>query len=228
MHRCDNGSIRTALKGRGCGDNARNTRNRGCQHGHMGRCYHREFSCRYIAANRLNRDILVPKNDPRHGFDFNILHRRTLNFSKFPDLILGKPDIVHVACRNLRHQFINLILCQAKAGWREIIEFFGQVTHRAITACLNIGKCRFNHRTHFCIIFSSLCLRLAIFQISNGHLTLRNYVASGRGAMRSPRSKASQPSPLKTSTPSCAMTCGKSTITQLSTILPSTTFQKSI
>ncbi len=43
-----------------------------------------------------------------------------------------------------------------------------------------------------------------------------------------PLSYLSQPSPWKGSVPSCWRTWGKSTLTQLSTILPSTTFQKSI
>ena len=65
-------------------------------------------------------------------------------------------------------------------------------------------------------------------RVDHGRRGLAHGARPGRGGARSPRSKASQPSPWNGSTPSCCITCGKSTDTQLSTILPSCTFQKSM
>lgn len=56
-----------------------------------------------------------------------------------------------------------------------------------------------------------------------------NYLScDGPGATALPSSYFSQPSPLKGSTPNGRRTCGKSTMTQLSIMRPSRTFQQSM
>ena len=80
----------------------------------MGRSNHRKFAARYIAADRLHRDILMAKNDTRQGFHLNIRHACALRLCKAAYLSLREFDIFHIARRNLVHSGLDLAIRQAK------------------------------------------------------------------------------------------------------------------
>ena len=94
----------------------------------------------------------MPQNHARPGFHFHILHGIALDFGEFPHLFLCKADIIHIPRRYFCYQRINLILREAIAWRREIIEFFSQLTNRLITTRLNICQCSFNNRADLGII----------------------------------------------------------------------------
>ena len=182
MHRCHNSGVRASLIGRGRCHDTRDTGNRGSQHRHMRRGHHWKFASRYIAANRLHRDVFMAKNDARHRLNLNILHRGALDFREFANLRLRKANILHIACRHLGNQGIDLLLRKAITFRCVIVEFLGKVTDSCIAPCFDAGKGVLDNRTNLGVIFRAFDLRFATFQIANSHSMPPDYVPSGRGA----------------------------------------------
>ena len=56
----------------------------------------------------------MAKDDTWHGFNFNVCHGRTLGFSKLPDLILCKADIIKITRADLSNQRLYFIIGQFK------------------------------------------------------------------------------------------------------------------
>ena len=173
MHRGNDRRVRTAFERRCRGDDTRHARDRSRQHRHMRRSHHRELAGRHIATDGLHRDILVAQNHAGKRLDLDILHRGALDFGEFADLILRKADIVHVALRNFGDQLVDLPLAQPVARRREIVELLGKLAHRGVAPCLDVGKRRFYNGTDLGIVLGTFHLRLAAFQISNGHQSLQ-------------------------------------------------------
>ena len=51
----------------------------------------------HVAADRVDRDVLVAEDDARQGFDLEILQRRLLVLGEFADLLLREADVVEIA-----------------------------------------------------------------------------------------------------------------------------------
>jgi len=58
----------------------------------------------------LNRDILVPQNNPRKRLYFDVGHGSALRAGKIHDLLLRKLNVLQFPCTELTDQVINLLL----------------------------------------------------------------------------------------------------------------------
>ena len=66
----------------------------------------------------------MPQNNTRHSFDFNILHRCTLDFGKGTYLCLCKFDIFHIAGGNFSYQRVYLTGTKTETWRCEFIKLF--------------------------------------------------------------------------------------------------------
>ena len=84
----------TSIHGRRAGDDVPNPGHLGRQDAHVGGRDHRVPPTRHIAADRVDRDVLVSEHDARDGLDLEVVHRRQLRFGEATDLRLREPDVV--------------------------------------------------------------------------------------------------------------------------------------
>ncbi len=167
MHCSDDGGVGFAFLGRSRCCDAGNARHRGREDRHMRRRDHRVLAAWNIATDRLDRNIAVAEEDPRHCLDFDIGHRRSLGFGKFADLSLGKPDVVHVASRHLVDCRLDLGRGQSKRGRREVVEFRRQVAYCGVASGFDVLERRFDKRPDFGVILGAFGGRLPLFHIAN-------------------------------------------------------------
>ena len=110
MHRRNNSRVWFSVKGRRAGHDAWYFGNLGRGDRHMRAGDHGEFPARNVAADGLNRDILVPQNNPRKRLYFDVGHRSALRAGKIHDLLLRKLNVLQFPCAELTDQVVNLLL----------------------------------------------------------------------------------------------------------------------
>ena len=68
----------------------------------MGRGEQRIFAARHVAADRVDRDVLVAEHDAGQRLDLDVLHRVALDLGEVAHLRLGELDVLEVAGRSVR------------------------------------------------------------------------------------------------------------------------------
>src|SRR6516162_1643966 len=111
MHSSDNGWMRTAPERWLAGGDALYASDLCSNDRHMRGGNHGIPAARYIAADRVYRNVPVPKHDTWQGLDFNIQHAVTLLAGKVSHLRLRKLDVFQIALGNFGYCALYLRVC---------------------------------------------------------------------------------------------------------------------
>jgi pimeloyl-ACP methyl ester carboxylesterase len=103
----DDGRCRLAVEGRRAGDDAGHAGDLGGDDGHVGGGQKRVFAAGNVAADGLDRDVLVAEDDAGHGFDLDVLEGGALVFGEVFHLRLGELDVCDVAGGQLGQTVLN-------------------------------------------------------------------------------------------------------------------------
>ena len=148
VHRCHDGRMCAALERGRTGDDAWAAGDAGRQHGHVRRRHHRVSAARHVAADGLDRDILVPEHDAWPGLDLQIGQAGLLRFGEFAHLRLGKADVFQVARRYFRDRLVDLRLRQPEALRFPLVELGRQGADRAVPIAFDLFEDAFDRLAH--------------------------------------------------------------------------------
>jgi hypothetical protein len=151
MHRRHDRRMRTALEWRRAGDDVPDAGDPRGNDRHVGGGDHRIAAARYVAADRVHRDVAVSKHDARQRFHLELAQRLLLLLREIAHLRLREPDIVEIALAHLRDRALDLCRCELERGRRPIVKFLRQLTHRGVLARLDVGEDLFDRLAHLCI-----------------------------------------------------------------------------
>ena len=138
VHGGDHGRARLAMIRRRGRDHARHARDFRRHHAHVGGGHQRIFSARNVAADRVNRHVLVPENDSRQGLDFDVLQRRPLRLGEVAHLGLGELDVVDVALGELGQAALDLLLRKPERGWVPFVELLRNFAQSRLAATFDV------------------------------------------------------------------------------------------
>ena len=153
MHRRDNRRMRPAVKRRRAGDDVLHAGDARGDDRHMRRRHHRIAAARHVAADRIDRNILMAEHDAGHGLDLEVAHRLFLLLREIAHLRLGKLDVVEIALLHLADGAFDLGRRQLERSRRPVVEFLRQVAHRRILARLDIGEDLLDRLAHLGVGF---------------------------------------------------------------------------
>ncbi len=148
MHGGDDGRMRPALEWRRAGDNAFHAGDLGGDDRHMRRGDHRVAAARHIAADRIDRDMLVAEHDAGQRLDFEVVHGLALLLREVADLGLRELDVLEIALGNLRNRALDLGRRQLEILRRPFVEFLRQFADRRILAFVDLRQDAFDGLAH--------------------------------------------------------------------------------
>jgi hypothetical protein len=144
MHRGDDRGVRLALVRGGAGDDALDAGDLGRDDAHVRGGHQRVLSARHIAADDVDRDVLVAEDDPRQRLHLDVAHRIALDLREIPDLLLRELDVVDGALGQALDAFVDLRPAQTEVLGVPVIELLRQFAHRLVAAFLDVGKDAFH------------------------------------------------------------------------------------
>ena len=148
MHGGDDRRMRPALERRRAGDDALHAGDLGGDDRHVRRGDHRIASARHVAADRVDRDVLVAEDDAGQRLDLEVAHRVLLLLREVAHLRLGELDVVEVALGDLADGALDLGRREAEVLRRPVVELLRQVAHRRVAARLDVGEDPLDRRAH--------------------------------------------------------------------------------
>ena len=161
----DDGGRRLALIGRRTGDDALDPGHLGGDDRHVGGGEQRIFAARHIAADRVDRDVLVAEHDARQRLDLDVAHRRLLVLGEIAHLGLGEFDVVEVALCELRQAALDLSIGEAEILAVPGIELDGKLADRGVAALLDVGQDGLDRGANLRIVFRAQLGRTAALEI---------------------------------------------------------------
>ena len=133
-HRGDRGGGRHAVQRRRAGGDPLHARDLRGQHRHVGRGDHRIPPARHVAADAVDRDVLVTQADAGKRFDLDIAQRVLLRLGEAADLRLGEFDVGDHLVGQAVHQRLDFVRTQAERGGFPFVELRRQFAHRRVAA----------------------------------------------------------------------------------------------
>jgi hypothetical protein len=100
--------------------------------------HHGELAGRHVAADGLNRDVLVPEDHAGQRFDLDVAHGVPLRLGKVPHLRLREPDVLHLALRDLAHEGFDVGGRQAERRRRVFVEALREIAHGGVAAAFDL------------------------------------------------------------------------------------------
>jgi len=101
----------------------------------MGRGDHRVAAAGHVAADAVDRDVLVAETDAGKGFDLDIAQGVLLRLGEAADLGLGELDVGDDLVGQTVDQGLDLIGAEAEGGGFPFVEFRRQFADGRITSC---------------------------------------------------------------------------------------------
>ena len=123
VHGGDDGRMRPALERRRAGDDALHAGDPRGDDRHVRRGDHRIAPARHVAADGVDRDVLVAEHDAGQRLDFDVLHAVALLLREVAHLRLREPDVVEVALGDLADGLLDLLLVSLNDGGDQLSNF---------------------------------------------------------------------------------------------------------
>ena len=116
---------------------------------HMRGGKQRIFPARHIAADRIDRNVLVAEHHARQRLDLDVEHRFALMLREIAHLFLREPDVVEIAPRQLRQAVLDLGVGEPEILAVPLVELDRQFADRSIAALFDIGQNPFHRGADF-------------------------------------------------------------------------------
>ena len=116
----------------------------------------RIFPAGHVAADGIDRNVLVAENHARQRLDLDVAHRFTLMLREVAHLFLREPDVVEIAPGQLRQAILDLCIGQPEILAVPLVELDRQFADRCIPALFDIGQNPFHRGADFRIVFGAL------------------------------------------------------------------------
>ena len=142
MLRGHDGRCGLAVERRGAGRDARHAGHLGGDHGHVGGGEQRVFAARHVAADGVDRDVLVAEHDARQRLHLDVHQRGLLVLGEGAHLGLREADVVQVARRQLGHGVADFLIGEAEILPVPAVELGGHLAHRGVPARGDVGQDR--------------------------------------------------------------------------------------
>ncbi|MCY1308908.1 hypothetical protein D9M70_589510 [compost metagenome] len=120
----------------------------------------------------------MAEHHAREGFDFDVVHRVLLHLGEAADLRLGEADIVEGLLRQAGNAGVDLLLGEAEAFRRPLVELPGVLAHRRIAALFDIREDAFDGGAHLRLVAGLGLGRLALLEVLD-HGSFLNAASGG-------------------------------------------------
>ena len=148
MHGGDDGRMRPALERRCAGDDPLHAGNARSDDRHVRRGHHRIAPARHVAADRVDRDVLVAEHHAGKRLDLQVAHRLLLLLREVSYLRLRELDVVEVALGDLRDGALDLGRRQTEILRLPVVELFRQFADGGILAIVDLRQDAFDRFAH--------------------------------------------------------------------------------
>jgi hypothetical protein len=105
----------------------------------VGRGHEGVLAAGYVAADGLDGDVLVAKDDTGQGLDFEVEHGRPLGLRETPDLGLGELDVLDGLGRHPAVAGLDFGAAQPERRGAPLVEPFGVVPNGGVAAGGDVG-----------------------------------------------------------------------------------------
>ena len=134
----DDGRRGPPLEWRRAGRDALHPRHLGRDHRHVGGRQQRILAARHVAADRVDRDVLVAEYHPRQGLDLDVLQRVALDLREVADLLLREQDVLAVLPGEFRQTGFDLVLAQTEVVTLPAVELDRHLAHGRIATSRDV------------------------------------------------------------------------------------------
>ena len=148
MHGGDDRRMRPALERRRAGDDALHAGDPRGDDRHVGGGDHRIAPARHVAADRVDRDVLVAEHDAGQRLDLEVAHRLLLLLREVAHLRLRELDVVEVALGDLADRTLDLGRRQAEILGDQLSNFCDRSRTAASLRASMSARIRFDRLAH--------------------------------------------------------------------------------
>ena len=189
MHSGDDGGVRAALERRCAGGDAPHAGDARGHDRHVSRGDHWIAPARHVAADRIHRDVPVPKHHARQRLDLEIAQGFFLLLREIAHLRLRKLDVVEVALAHPRDRGLDFGVGELERWRRPVVEFLRQCAYRRVAAGFDLLDDLLHRLAHLGVRRLDRARVHSALEIA-GHGSLRPVPGRGRARPAIPASRS--------------------------------------